>query len=180
MNPPPRIKNLSSSPRFVNGAAKVSKNLLCTEKIDAGGGAAAVSPRSTAGKHGGEESIANLERIVRGRRVGAVQIPLPGGVGDVLEIEVDALLAVFGHHRAGSGGKGGSQIKKRDQWRIPAEPAAERRRSFVYLRFVRGRLRREGFTASLVPLSELAPRPLTVTGRTTVAAAATEAMAAAL
>lgn len=33
VEPPPRIKNLSNSPLFVNGAANVSKNLLCNAEI---------------------------------------------------------------------------------------------------------------------------------------------------
>jgi len=33
VEPPPRIKNLSNNPLFVNGAANVSKNLLCNAKF---------------------------------------------------------------------------------------------------------------------------------------------------
>jgi hypothetical protein len=40
----------------------------------------------------------HLERVVWRGRVGAVEVPLAGGVADVLEVEVDALVAVLGHH----------------------------------------------------------------------------------
>jgi hypothetical protein len=43
-------------------------------------------------------SKTHLERVVRRGRVGAVEVPLAGGVADVLEVEVDALVAVLGHH----------------------------------------------------------------------------------
>lgn len=49
----------------------------------------------------------NLKWVVWRGRVGAVEVPLPGGVADVLEVEVDALVAVLGHD-GGAGPAGGA------------------------------------------------------------------------
>ena len=50
----------------------------------------------------------HLERVVGRGRVGAVEVPLPGGVADVVEVEVDALVAVLGHHGGAAGPAGGA------------------------------------------------------------------------
>lgn len=49
----------------------------------------------------------HLERVVGRGRVGAVKVPLPSGVADVVEVEVDALVAVLGHHGGPAGGAAG-------------------------------------------------------------------------
>jgi hypothetical protein len=52
--------------------------------------------------------VEHLERVVVGRgRVEAVEVLLPGGVADVVEVEVDALVAVLGHHGGGAGRRPG-------------------------------------------------------------------------
>jgi len=55
----------------------------------------------------------HLERVVGRGSVGAVEVPLPGGVADVLEVEVDALVAVLGHDGGPAGGAAGGAGRRR-------------------------------------------------------------------
>lgn len=47
-----------------------------------------------------------LKWVVRRRCIGTVQVPLPSCVANILQIKVDALVAILGHHS--TSGPGGS------------------------------------------------------------------------
>lgn len=66
----------------------------------------------------------HLERVVGRGRVGAVEVPLPGGVADVLEVEVDALVAVLGHHGGPAGGAAGGAGRRPGDGELPAGDGA--------------------------------------------------------
>lgn len=109
----------------------------------------------------------NLKRVVRGRSIGSIQVPLTGGVAQIFQVKVNALVSILGHHSTTPSPRG-KNIYEFDQER--AEKSAQPMdnhglfEQFYYLMLLGLKLRRAGFTWSFVPARELPPRPFTVTG----------------